>query len=145
MMAENVYVETTRLNDCWRWKSKRCMGQMKIEVLDFFLGATGANGKEDTVKVWLLLNHIGDEGIESFSNIAYLPEGPDPDDENRRLSAVSKDDYATVIRKFDEFFNWRDLQLMLREQCWLHLQREPSQTFDSWVGKVKEKSKCVQV
>ena len=97
------------------------------------------------MKVWLLLNHIGDEGIESFSNIAYLPEGPDPDDENRRLSAVSKDDYATVIRKFDEFFNWRDLQLMLREQCWLHLQREPSQTFDSWVGKVKEKSKCVQV
>ena len=36
-----------------------------------FLPATGANGKEDTAKVGLLLNHIGDEGIDFFSPTSH--------------------------------------------------------------------------
>ena len=73
-----------------------------------------------------------------FSNFAYLPERPDPDDENQQLSAERKDDSATVIPKFDKFFNQRDPQLMLHEQYWLHLQREQSQTFDPWVRTLTE-------
>ena len=124
-MAENVYVRPPDAMDVGGGNPSAAWDKWKLKF-KIFLQATAANGKQDTVKVGLLLNHIGDEGIEMFSNFAYLPERPDPDDENRRLSAESKDDYATVIREFDEFFNRRDPLLVLRERYWLHRQREPS-------------------
>jgi len=44
------------------------------------------------------------------------------------------------MAKFDEYFQKRDPQLMLREKFWVHLKREPTQTFDSWVVTVKERA-----
>jgi hypothetical protein len=92
--------------------------------------------------VGLLLNHIGDDGLEIFSNFKFLEARPDPDDEENQLPAEKKDDFATVIRKFDEFFHHQDPQLMLREQFWYHLKREPSWSFDAWLRTVKEKAKA---
>ncbi|XP_048579732.1 uncharacterized protein LOC125561017 [Nematostella vectensis] len=42
-----------------------------------------------------------------------------------------------VIEKFDQYFTKRDPQLMLREKFWFQLQREPNQSFDSWVITVR--------
>ena len=110
--------------------------KLKFEI---FLQATGASTKPDVVKVGLLLNHIGDKALEIYGNFVFQPERLDPDNANRRLPAESRDVYAVVVRKFNEFFNRRDPQLMLREQFWYHLGREGSQTFDAWLRTVKEK------
>jgi hypothetical protein len=83
---------------------------MEIKIRHFFLQATGASTKPDVVKVGLLLNHIGDDGLEIFSNFKFLEACPDPDDEEYQLPAEKKDDFASVIRKFDEFFHRRDPQ-----------------------------------
>ena len=61
-----------------------------------------------------------------------LVEGEDP------LPGEDRNDYATVVGKFDAYFTKRDPQLMLRERFWLHLKREPGQSFDSWVNTVRE-------
>ena len=37
------------------------------------------------------------------------------------------------MAKFDEYFQKRDPQLMLREKFWVHLKREPTQSLDSWI------------
>ena len=112
-----------------------------VMKFDIFLLATGASEKEDKVKIGLLLNHIGDEGIEIFQNFTFLPERADPNGEEiDRLPAESRDDYNCVVNKFAEFFHKRDPQLMLREQFWLHLNRQPDQNFDAWLRLVKEKA-----
>ena len=48
--------------------------------------------------------------------------------------------FAIVVANFDEYFQKRDPQLMLREKFWLHLKQEPTQTFDSWVVTVRERA-----
>ena len=112
-----------------------------VMKFNIFLLATGASEKEDKVKIGLLLNHIGDEGIEIFQNFTYLPERADPDGEDGdRLPAENRDNFDTVVNKFAEFFHKRDPQLMLREQFWLHLNRQPDQNFDAWLRLVKEKA-----
>ena len=62
----------------------------------------------------------------------YLLERDDPAGGKDKLPTESPDNYATVTAKFDEYLQKRDSQLM-REKFWLHLEREPPQTFDSWV------------
>ena len=73
-MAENVYIRPPDAmnvgggnpSDAWdKWK-------LKFQI---FLQATGANGKEDTVKVGLLLKHISDEGIEFFPTSHTFQKG----------------------------------------------------------------------
>lgn len=140
-MAEAVIAKTPDPLRCigvnqsaeWdRWKFR----------FDIFLQATGASVKPDLVKVGLLLNHVGDDGLEIFSNFKFLEARPDPDNEGHQLPAERKDDYTTVVRKFDEFFHRRDPQLMLREQFWYQLKREAGQTFDTWLRVVKDRAKA---
>ena len=83
---------------------------------EIFLQATGASGKPDIVKVGLLLNHIGDEGIEIYTNFVFRDRRPDPDNAEAELPAESKDNFETVLQKYDGHFNKRDPQLMLRKQ-----------------------------
>ncbi len=40
------------------------------------------------------------------------------------VQAEDKNDYATVVRKFNQYCNKRDAQLMLREEYWLHMERK---------------------
>ena len=77
---------------------------------NIFLQATGASEKPDKVKIGLLLNHIGDEGVEIFQNFTFLPARADPDagDDAPQLPAESKDSFDTVVNKFAEFFHKRD-------------------------------------
>ena len=64
-MAENVYVRTPDAMNVGGGNPSAAWDKRKLKF-QVFLQATGANGKEDTVKVGLLLNHIGDEGIDFF-------------------------------------------------------------------------------
>ena len=76
-----------------------------VMKFNIFLLATGASEKEDKVKIGLLLNHIGDEGIEIFQNFVFLPERADPNGEEiDRLPAESRDDFNCVVNKFADFF-----------------------------------------
>ena len=128
---EALEISTGNPAHSWgKWKQK----------FEIYLKATGASKKPDEMKVGLLLNHIGDPCLEIYSNFVYLPERDDPAGEKDKLPAENPDNYATAITKFDEFFQKRDPQLMLREKFWLHLKREPTQTFDSWVVTVKERA-----
>ena len=75
-----------------------------------------------------------------YSNSVYLPERDDPAGGKDKLLAENSDNYATFVEKFGEHFQKRDPSLMLRENFWLHLRREPTQAFDSWVVTVKERA-----
>ena len=113
-----------------KWKQK----------FEIYLKATAASKKPDEMKVGLLLNHIGDSCLEIYSNFVYLPEHDDPAGGEAKLPAENPDNYATLLAKFEAYFQKQDPQLMLREKFWLHLQREPAQNFDSWVVTVKERA-----
>ena len=78
----------------WRkWKQK----------FEIYLKATGTSKKSDEIKVGLLLNHIGDQCVEIYSNFAYLPERDNPDG-REKLPAENPEHYKTVIEKSDAFF-----------------------------------------
>ena len=127
---EPLQIGTGNPAHSWKkWKQK----------FDIYLKATGASSKSNEIKVGLLLNHIGDECLEIYSNFQFLAERDNPDGGDK-LPAESPDNLHTVTEKFNEFFTKRDPQLMLREKFWFQLQREPSQSFDSWVTTVKERS-----
>ena len=113
-----------------KWKQK----------FEIYLKAIGASEKPDEMKVGLLLNHIGEPCLEIYSNFTYLPERDNPAGGEEKLPAEDSNNYVTVMAKFDEYFQKWDPQLMLREKFWLHLKREPTQTFDSWVVTVKERA-----
>ena len=113
-----------------KWKQK----------FEIYLKAIGAAKKPDEIKVGLLLNHIGEPCLEIYSNFIFLPERDDPAGGEDKLPAENPENYATVTAKFDEYFQKRDPQLMLREKFWIHLKREPTQTLDSWVVTVKERA-----
>ena len=98
---------------------------------DIYLQATGASSKSDAIKIGLLLNHVGKQCLQVYTNFTYLPERPDPVGGEAPLPAENPDKYDTVIRKFDKYFTKQDPRLMLREKFWLHLKREPAQSFDS--------------
>ena len=76
-----------------------------------YLQATGTCVKPDVQKVGLLLNHIGDQGVEIYTNFQFPPATKTTDDST---------DYAKVVEKFDSYFTKRDPQLMLREKFWIH-------------------------
>lgn len=112
-----------------KWKQK----------FEIYPKATGASKKPDEMKVGLLLNQIGDRCLEIFANFVYVPERDHPVGGKDKLPAENTENIATTVTKFDESFRKRNPQLMLREKFWLHLQREHTQTFDSWVVTFKER------
>lgn len=113
-----------------KWKQK----------FEIYLKAIGASKKPDELKVGLQLNRIGEPCLEIYLNFTYLPERDNPAGGEEKLPAKDSDNYATVVANFDEYFQKRDPQLMLREKFWLHLKQEPTQTFDSWVVTVRERA-----
>ena len=102
-------------NSWAKWKSK----------FEIYLQASGLDDKLPKQKVGLILHHIGEEGQDIFKNFTFLPERPNPNNVDENLPAEDKNDYATVMSKFDQFFTRRDPQLMIREKFWLNLKREP--------------------
>ena len=138
-MADNFYVRSPEPLSVGGGNPSNAWEKWKLRF-DIFLQATGAAEKTNSIKVGLLLHHIGDDGLEIYSNFTFLGERPDPADPAQTLPAESKSDYDTVLAKFDQYFHQRDPQLMLREQFWLHLQREPGQNFESWQRVVREKA-----
>ena len=91
----------------------------------------------------LLLNHNGDRGIEIYRNFHFTPPTPSAEKSRDPIPGKDRNNYDTVVGKFDAYFTKRDPQLILREKFWLHLKREPGQSFDSWVNTVRERaSEC---
>ena len=89
-----------------KWKQK----------FEIYLKAIGASKKPDEMKVGLLLNHIGETCLEIYSNFTYLPERDNPAGGEEKLPAEDSNNYATVMARFDEYFQKWDPQLMLREK-----------------------------
>ena len=58
-------------------KSRPFVGKMETKF-KIYLRAIGAAKKPDEMKVWLLLNHIGEPCLEIYSNFIFLPERDDP-------------------------------------------------------------------
>ena len=127
----------------WKFRRKKLHIRGEMEKFEIYHKATGASKKPDEMKEGLLLNHIGDSCLEIYSNFVYLPERDDPVGGKAKLPAENLDNYTNVLAKFVAYFQNRDPELMLREKFWLHLRREPAQTFDSWVVTIKERaSEC---
>ena len=100
-----------------RWKRR----------FQIYLQATGSTDKPGEQKVGLLLHHIGENGIDIFTNFTFE-------------QAADQNDLNAVIAKYDHYFHKRDPQLMLREKYWHYLKREPGQTIDLWVNTVRERA-----
>ena len=105
---------------------------------DIYLKATGSSTEPDEKKVGLLLNHIGEEGLDIFDCFTFLPQAPNPIQGQPPRQAEDPNHYDTVLKKYADYFGKRDPQLMLREKFWYHLNREPSQTLESWVLAIKK-------
>ena len=105
---------------------------------DIYLRATGSSTEPDEKKVGLLLNHIGEEGLDIYDTFTFLPARPNPIQGQPALPMEDLNHYETVLEKYADYFGRRDPQLMLREKFWFHLKREPSQTLESWVLAIKK-------
>ena len=91
---EELKVNAGNPDHSWqKWKQK----------IEIYLKATGTSKKSDEIKVGLLLNHIGDQCMEIYSNFAYLLERDNPDS-GEKLPAENPEHCKTVIEKFDAFF-----------------------------------------
>ena len=86
----------------------------------------------------LILNHIGEEGLDINDSFTFLPARPNPIQGQPALPMEDSNHYETVLEKYTDYFGRRDPQLMLREKFWFHLKREPSQTLESWVLAIKK-------
>ena len=115
-------------HSCSLWKRK----------FDIYLRATGSSTEPDEKKVGLLLNHIGEEGLDIYDTFTFLPARPNPIQGQPALPTEDPNHYETVLEKYADYFGRRDPQLMLREKFWFHLKREPSQTLESWVLAIKK-------
>ena len=105
---------------------------------EIYLRATGSSTEADERKVGLLLNHIGEEGLDIYDSFVFLPAAPNPIQGQPPRAAEDPNHYVTVVQKYNEYFGKRDPQLLLREQFWFHLKRGPSQTLESWVLAVRK-------
>ena len=86
----------------------------------------------------LLLNHIGEEGLDIYDSFTFLPAHPNPIQGQPALPMEDPNHYETVLEKYANYFGRRDPQLMLREKFWFHLKRELSQTLKSWTLAIKK-------
>ena len=107
------------------------------------LQATGSWTKPDAQKVGPLLNHNDEREIEIYRNFHFAPTTPCTEEGEEQFPYEDRNNYATVIGKFDAYFTKCDPQSVLREQFWLHWKRDPEQSYDSWVNTVRERAnKC---
>ena len=106
------------------------------------LQATGSSTKPDAQKVDPLLNHNSGRGTEIYTNFHFAPTTPctEEGEEQFRIPGEDRNNYPTVIGKFDAYFTKRDPQSVLRENFWLHLKRGPEQSFDSGVNTAGERA-----
>ena len=126
---ESMKIERGNPSHSWSlWKRK----------FDIYLRATGSSTEPDEKKVGLLLNHIGEEGLDIYDTFTFLPARPNPIQGQPALPMEDPNHYETVLEKYADYFGRRDPQLMLREKFWFHLKREPSQTLESWVLAIKK-------
>ena len=95
------------------------------------LQPTGSSTKPDVQKVDPLPNHNGKQGIEIYRNFHFAPTTPSTEEgeEQFRIPGEDRNNYATVIGKFDVYFTKRDPQSVLREKFWLYLKRDAEQSF----------------
>ena len=105
---------------------------------DIYLRATGSSTEPDEKKVGLLLNHIGEEGLDIYHSFTFLPARPNPIQGQPALPMEDPNHDETLLQKYADYFGRRDPQLMLREKFWFHLKREPSQTLESLVLAIKK-------
>ena len=98
----------------------------------------GSSTEPDEKKVGLLLNHIGEEGLDIYDTFTFLPARPNPIQGQPALPMEDPNHSETVLEKYADYLGRRDPQLMLREKFWFHLKREPSQTLESWVLVIKK-------
>ena len=125
---ECMKIERGNTSHSWSlWKRK----------FDIYLRATDSSTEPDEKKVVLLLNHIGEEGLDIYDTFTSLPARPNPIQGQPALPMEDPNHYETVLEKYADYFGRRDPQLMLREKFWFHLKREPSQTLESWVLAIK--------
>ena len=113
-------LEATKGNPAHTWVKWR-------QRFQIYLQATSMATKPSTQKVGLLLNHIGENGIEIFTNFAF-DEGED------------RTNFDTVVGKFDAYFTKRDPPLMPREHFWCLLRHEPGQSLEAWINTFKERA-----
>ena len=111
---------TTTGNSAHAWE--RWKRRFKI-----YLQATGSTDKPGEQNVGVLLHHIGENGIEIFTNFKFE-------------RAADKNDLNALIARYDHYFHKRDPQWMLRKKYWYYLKREPGQTIDLWVNTVRERA-----
>ena len=72
-MADNFYVSSPKPLSFGGGNPSNAWEKWKLRF-DIFLQATGAAEKTDSIKVGLLLHHIGDDGLEIYSNFTFLGE-----------------------------------------------------------------------
>ena len=66
---ESLVIERGNPSHSWTlWKRR----------FEIYLKATGATTEPDEKKVGLLLNHIGDEGLDIYDSFTFLPIHPNP-------------------------------------------------------------------
>ncbi len=70
---------------------------------------------------------MGDEAIEIYNNMFFAEAHGEGND---AVQAENKNDYATVVHKFNQYCHKRDAQLMLRKEYWLHIECKERQTFE---------------
>ena len=103
------------LAEKWRaWKEK----------FDIYMVAIGYDEKSAKQKTGLLLNIIGDEGLDVYRTFEF-EEGKEWD-------------YKTVITKFEEHCKARKNTFRNRELLW-KLTQKPDQTVDQFVGEIKRR------
>ena len=72
-----------------------------------FLTASGNSDASSAKKVAILLTILGERGYDIYSNFRWAPAEGDRDAENRN-------DFDTVLRKFEQYSNTRNPVMALR-------------------------------
>ena len=71
---------------------------------EIYLRATGSSTEADERKVGLLLNHIGEEGLDIYDSFVFLPAAPNPIQGQPPRAAEDPNHYVTVVQKYNEYF-----------------------------------------
>lgn len=100
------------------------------------LQATGNSTKPDAQKVDPLLNHNGERGIEIYRNVHFAQRLQAPKKAKNNFEFLEKTGTITPPRLASLMLILLSVipQSVLRENFWLHLKRDPEQSFDSLVN-----------
>ena len=106
------------------------------KMFEIYLQAAELSAKSDAVKVGLLRNLIGHEANKVYETFTFAEAVP-ADNDHPAVEAENPNDYATVIRKFDQHFKVRDGRLQARLFFDCDLERGKNQSFSAWVNDVR--------